>query len=570
MNKTTLIIGIVFLLLVIFLTVLIVVFKNKKKKTIINNLDKLNTEKNLIISSTLITDLDKAEKLANNKKLQADVNDWKKRFDELEKVDLPFLTDELVEAETACVNADYDQANTLLLNAEKDIFHVKAKSIKLLSEIKDLTESEERNRETVTKLKSLYREVVFKYNKHKNDYTGVNTPIELQFENIDKLFSAFEVAIQKKNYDEFGRIVKALDDMINNINIVVEEAPTILLISNMILPKKMKDIENIAEKLKRDGYNIEYLNIEYNITETNKKISEILDRLKVLNLQDSIFDLKTLVDYYEKIYTDFDNEKRGKREYERGIINVGERLNKMSSIVRNLYSEIDNIKDTYDLSNEEIKVVDEINKDLLEVKESFKLINDRTLARVMPYSKLNNECELVAVNLSKVEDKLETTLKNLGSLKEDEARAREQLFEIKNIINNSKYKIKDYNLPIIPEKFYVELKEAVDAIGEINKEIEKKPISIKTLNLRVDTAQDLALKLYQTASSATKTAAMAEMAIVYGNRYRSTNREVELGLIASTKAFNKGNYKESLEIILNALNIVEPGIHKKLLSKMES
>ncbi|MBQ6285978.1 MAG: septation ring formation regulator EzrA [Bacilli bacterium] len=570
MNKTTLIIGIVLLLLVIFLTVLIVAFKNKKKKNIINNLDKLNTEKNLIISSTLITDLDKAEKLANNKKLQADVNDWKKRFDELEKVDLPFLTDELVEAETACVNADYDQANTLLLNAEKDIFHVKAKSIKLLSEIKDLTESEERNRETVTKLKSLYREVVFKYNKHKNDYTGVNTPIELQFENIDKLFSAFEVAIQKKNYDEFGRIVKALDDMINNINIVVEEAPTILLISNMILPKKMKDIENIAQKLKRDGYNIEYLNIEYNIAETNKKISEILDRLKVLNLQDSIFDLKTLVDYYEKIYTDFDNEKRGKREYERGIINVGERLNKMSSIVRNLYSEIDNIKDTYDLSNEEIKVVDEINKDLLEVKESFKLINDRTLARVMPYSKLNNECELVAVNLSKVEDKLETTLKNLGSLKEDEARAREQLFEIKNIINNSKYKIKDYNLPIIPEKFYVELKEAVDAIGEINKEIEKKPISIRTLNLRVDTAQDLALKLYQTASSATKTAAMAEMAIVYGNRYRSTNREVELGLIASTKAFNKGNYKESLEIILNALNIVEPGIHKKLLSKMES
>jgi len=184
--------------------------------------------------------------------------------------------------------------------------------------------------------------------------------------------------------------------------------------------------------------------------------------------------------------------------------------------------------------------------------------------------KLNNECELVAVNLSKVEDKLETTLKNLGSLKEDEARAREQLYEIKNIINNSKYKIKDYDLPVIPERFYIELKAAYDAIGEINKEIEKKPISIKTLNLRVDTAQDLSLKLYQTASSTTKTAAMAEMAIVYGNRYRSSNKEVEKGLIASEKAFYKGNYKESLEIILNALNIVEPGIHKKLLNKMES
>jgi septation ring formation regulator len=295
-----------------------------------------------------------------------------------------------------------------------------------------------------------------------------------------------------------------------------------------------------------------------------------MDRLNVLNLQDSIFELKTLLDYYEGLYNDFDAEKRGKKDYERGIININDRLSKTTSIVRNLYAEIDNIKDTYDLSNDEIKVIDEINKELITVKDSFKLINDRTLSRVMPYSKLSNECELVAVNLSKVEDKLETTLKNLGSLKEDEARARDQLYEIKNIINNSKYKIKDYNLPIIPDKFYVELKEAYDAVKEINIEIEKKPISIKTLNLRVDTARDLALKLYQTASSTTKTAAMAEMAIVYGNRYRSSNKEVEHGLKSAEEAFTSGEYNSSLEMVLNALNIVEPGIRKKLLSKMES
>ena len=125
-------------------------------------------------------------------------------------------------------------------------------------------------------------------------------------------------------------------------------------------------------------------------------------------------------------------------------------------------------------------------------------------------------------------------------------------------------------MPRIPEQFYIEMKEAYDAVKEINKELDKKPISIKTLNLRVETAGDLALKLFKRATNTTKTAAMAEMAIVYGNRYRSSNSEVEAGLIRATQAFNRGNYKDSLEIILNALNIVEPGIHKKLLSKMES
>ena len=570
MDKVTIIITGIFVFCIILLYILTIIIKNKKKKEILANIDRLTTEKNLIISSSLITEFGKANKLINNKKIASEVEEWKKRFDEIEKTDMPKLTDKLIEVESYMLEKNYAEAHRSLNKAEKSIFLVKAKSIKLLNEIKELTESEERNREAITKLKSVYREVIFKYNKNKNDYMDVSSRIELQFENIDKLFSAFEVAVQNSEYDELGKIVKALDDMIHNISIVIEEAPTIVMMATMILPKKMKDIKSVSNKMIREGYNLEYLNIDYNIEETNKKIAEIMDKLYVLNLQDSIFDLKTLLDYYETLYSDFDAEKRGKKEYERGLININERISKVSSIIRNLYAEIDNIKDTYDLSDDEIKVIDEINKELIAVKDSFKLVKDRTLIKVMPYSKLSSEIEMVAVSLSKVEDKLETTLKNLGSLKEDEARARDQLSEIKTIINNSKYKIKDYNLPVIPDKFYIELKEAHDAIKEIVKEIDKKPISIKTLNLRVDTARDLSLKLYQTADSMVNTAAMAEMAIVYGNRYRSSNKEVASGLNASTKAFNKGDYKDSLEKILNTLNIVEPGIHKKLLSKMES
>lgn len=569
MDKVTIIITGIFVFCIILLYILTIIIKNKKKKEILANIDRLTTEKNLIISSSLITEFGKANKLINNKKIASEVEEWKKRFDEIEKTDMPKLTDKLIEVESYMLEKNYAEAHRSLNKAEKSIFLVKAKSIKLLNEIKELTESEERNREAITKLKSVYREVVFKYNKNKNDYMDVSSRIELQFENIDKLFSAFEVAVQNSEYDELGKVVKVLDDMIHNISIVIEEAPTIVMMATMILPKKMKDIKSVSNKMIREGYNLEYLNIDYNIEETNKKIAEIMDKLYVLNLQDSIFDLKTLLDYYETLYSDFDAEKRGKKEYERGLININERISKVSSIIRNLYAEIDNIKDTYDLSDDEIKVIDEINKELIAVKDSFKLVKDRTLIKVMPYSKLSSEIEMVAVSLSKVEDKLETTLKNLGSLKEDEARARDQLSEIKTIINNSKYKIKDYNLPVIPDKFYIELKEAHDAIKEIVKEIDKKPISIKTLNLRVDTARDLSLKLYQTADSMVNTAAMAEMAIVYGNRYRSSNTEVEMGLISASKAFYKGDYKNSLEIVLNTLNIVEPGIHKKLLSKME-
>ena len=278
MDKITIIITGIFVFCIILIYILTIIIKNKKKKEILFNVDRLTTEKNLIISSSLITELSKANKLINNKKIASEVEEWKKRFDDIEKNDMPKLTDKLIEVENYILEKNYAEAHRSLNKAEKSIFYVKAKSIKLLNEIKELTESEERNREAITKLKSIYREVVFKYNKNKNDYMDVSSRIELQFENIDKLFSAFEVAVQNSEYDELGKIVKALDDMIHNISIVIEEAPTIAMMATMVLPKKMKDIKSLATKMTREGYNLEYLNIDYNIEETKKKIAEIMLR----------------------------------------------------------------------------------------------------------------------------------------------------------------------------------------------------------------------------------------------------------------------------------------------------
>ena len=85
------------------------------------------------------------------------------------------------------------------------------------------------------------------------------------------------------------------------------------------------------------------------------------------------------------------------------------------------------------------------------------------------------------------------------------------------------------------------------------------------MNTRIDTARDLTLKLYKTTNETVKTASMSEHAIVYGNRYRSTNPRVNQGLKKAENLFFKGLFKASLEDAINALNIVEPGIHERLL-----
>lgn len=571
MSRTTFIfIGIFYYVFTVVLIIVVLNLINKKERNKYKDeIANLERDKNLIVGASILSELNKVGALINNDAMQKKYDDWQARLKEIKEVEVPKITDALIEIENAFEDKDYKSLKPKIASLELQIAYVKTKSNFLLDEIKEITLSEEKNRETITKLKSEYRAILTKYHANKMDYSEVETPIELQFENVDKLFSAFEVAMEKNEYTEVGKIVKAIDDTIGNLKVVVEEAPSIIIMGKKLIPDKIADIKKITTKMEKEGYNLDYLNIDYNITESEKKINDVFGRLNVLNLEDSVFELKTILDYFDSLYHNFDKERLAKRifeDFERSILIKATKLEKISN---DLNRKIDDLKYSYDLSDEDVSVLDVISKEIVEIKDDYSRIIDLRRRNVFAFSRLQKEMEILNSKMLKTEEKLEQTLRSLGSLKEDEKRAREQLDEIKYILNQAKNNMRSYKLPVTPKNFYVELSEAAASINDMVTELDKRPISIKTLNTRVDTARDLTLKVYNTVKEAVKTAKMAEAAIVYGNRYRAIYKDVELGLIKAENAFYKGNFKVSLENAINAINIVEPGIHKKLLEEYQ-
>lgn len=538
----------------------------KIKKQYKNTLIELERSKNLIISGSILAELNKVESLINNKDLEEKYNYWKSLFKTIKDVDVSNITDELISAEELLDGRNYSQVKDLLGRIEFDIYISKSRAQKLLEDIKEITLSEQKNREIVTKLKADYRSLFLQYNNNnKDDYSLIEKPLELQFENIDKLFSAFELAMEGNVYSEVGKIVKALDDSIGNLRIVIEEAPSIILMGKNLIPNRIKEIEKIYEKMKSEGYNLNYLNIEYNISESEKKVADVFDRLNVLNLEDSIFELRTIMEYFDSLYSDFDKEKISKKMFDEYFRSVIMKCKKLKKIIGNLSNKIDDIKYSYDLTDDDVKIIVELKDEVLECENGYNNIVTLFREKETAYSKLNKEMEIINTRLLKSEDKLDYTLRSLGSLKEDEVRAREQLDEIKSIVKQAKTHMNSYKLPVIPKNYEVQIEEANEAIKNMIIELERQPISIKTLNTRVDTARDLVLKVYNTSLEIVKTASMAENAIVYGNRYRPVNSSIDSGLTKAEREFFKGNFKSSLEYAINSINVVEPGIYTRLL-----
>ena len=348
------------------------------------------------------------------------------------------------------------------------------------------------------------------------------------------------------------------------MTIVIDEMPQIVLMAENILPKKIKEVLENYEELKKQGYTLDYLNVEYNVSEANKKINDILERAKMLDMKDSLLELKVLMEYFETVFDDFEKEKVNKKEYSDTIANFQKKLSRMNKLVNEIFKKLESIKKVYNLEEEDINLLQKIRVELKKLNDDYKVLIEHTQNNTFSFSKINKELENLVARLRLIEESLDQTLDTIGSMKDDESRARQQLEEVKKILRRSRKLLREYELPIIPDNYFIELQEAQGAIKELIAELNKSPINIDNLNMRVETARDLVIKLHNRSKEMVKSAAFAEMTMVYGNRYRSKYEELDKNLAYSEMLFFKGEYKKALQLSINTLNKVEPGIQNKL------
>ena len=571
MDNLTLIMLTLFLLCAGLIIGVLNFVQSKKNKKLKKTLEKLEIEKNKLATSPIVPELAKVEGYLNNDKLKALYDEWSNRLKQIKDIQIPRLSDMILDAEYSLSQMDYKSTMYKIAKLEMELYKVRTNSDFLFGEIKDLTSSEERSRTIITGYKARYRTMYQKFTDSKVEYGKYADVINTEFEVIAKRFEDFESIMDNNEYTEVDKILNIIDELLNHIDVVIEEVPSIVLMTESVIPKKVEETLNVYNQMINEGYPLDYLNIEYNIKEINNKIQEIVERTNKLDMNQSLLELKVLMEYFENVFKDLEQEKLDRKNYEDKLLSLSTKLTKVNEVVDDMYNQIEEIKNIYNLNTDDVNVLSVVRKEVNELNTNFKVLQDHTkFNNTFAYSKLLKEVEGLSNNLSHTEDKLNGLLGVIGGMHDDEVRARQQLEEIKLVLKDAKSQMRQYKLPVVPDYYYIELNEANNAIKEIVKELDKKPITIDILNTRVDTARDLVLKLYTKTKDLMKNARFAEKAIVYGNRYRSSNNELSNTLNNSERLFYNGDYKESFELTINILNKIEPGIYNKILNLYSS
>ena len=252
---------------IVLILIALMLIKRKRLKDYKKELEVLDREKNEIESAPVVSELTKLETIIKNDKIEEKYKKWFNTFEEIKNVSIPKINDMIIDLDSLLEKKEIKNYTISVAKTELAIYKAKQATDNLLDEIKEINLSEEKYRKIITKLKTRYRELNDKFVATKNDYEQIANPIELQFENIEKLFQDFEYYMEQNDYQEVYHIVKGIDIMIDHMGIVIEEVPDLVLLANRVIPKKIEQITETYSDLKSKKIPLKHLKIEYNVEE---------------------------------------------------------------------------------------------------------------------------------------------------------------------------------------------------------------------------------------------------------------------------------------------------------------
>lgn len=563
--KTWMIVLIVLICIAFIIALLtLIIFQVNKKRKMLEGIKNLDIKKNILDSKPVLVELSKIEEIAKNEQLEEKISEFKHRYEEIKTTKIVKINDMIVELDVLIEKRSTKEFYNQYADIEMALEETEYSINKILNEIDEIASCEEKYRDIITKLKAKYRFLEKEFSDKESLLGDFKDTIQMQFENIEKRFNDFDIIMEEKLYNEIKLVVNAIDAMIDHLEVVIKELPDILLLINDLIPQRIKELSVEYNKLLEEGYPLGYLNFEKNIEEVENHKKEIIGRAKVLNIDNSLFDLRNILEYLDDIFKDFEKEKVARKEFEDNNEIFSNKVKKIEKVINGLYEQMDDIKALYGLKEKDLEVIDKINLKLATVIKEYKALLRKVKKCECSYMKDNVELYELLQKMTYVEDDFDKAIKSLGSIYDDEMRAREQLKEIKLLLKECKEKVRKYHLPIILDNYFVELTDANEAILEIEKELERKPIVIKTLNIRVDTARDLVFKLYTTTDDMVRNAYFTELLVVYANRYRN-DTDIDRGLSKTEMLYFRGEYEESFNLVLKVLELKEKGVTKKVL-----
>lgn len=551
---------------VLLLSILWLIANRLQVRQLKTKMQSLETRYNSVKSVPLPFKLNKAVALARvNSDILSMVNDFKNGFEQIQD-NFKSIAQVLAETEDAIIIGKRKQAKLNLLDLGGMLTSIERQVHTLNEQLDAILEEENQQRSHITELKDAFRQIKADVTARSVQMASSLTTLEGRLGDVEKSFTTFEEWMYASEFGKAKDKMEEIRQSLEDLRILVDKLPELLTLAKGVIPKQVEEISLLFTRLKNANIYLNHLEVVKNIEMITETTQEDAKSLALCVIKDVDVHLKENQKRLEQLFSQLLKEENAHADVESALDQVKSELVKANDIYENVKLQLaqDSGRFGWDELNSLLK---EKEKDLKKLQDLYKRLVKMRQEHTIPASTLILSIREALQDLGNVNNDLNHAASRLSSAKSDEERARKQLLKLHLIMNEIQVKIRKYRLPVISETYEGDLRKSYQYVNSIQKLMDESPIDIRLLNATVNDGIDFIYRLYNNVNNLVGTVEMIENTIVYGNKFRPYNAELDTQLTRAELLFKNGDYTQAIKVAIEAIESVEPHHYEELIKE---
>ena len=483
-----------------------------------------------IISRTNLLYVDKHEKFS-------------RRFKEIYENDDKFAESMLKQLNALISNKQFKNIKTVIIDTKKAMKVFEDKVNTLDNDLYTLIKPEEDSRQSILKLKENYRRVKQNFYANSNDLDLVSSSINQVFDKLDQMFVEFETHIESAEYDDAQALLPTIGKVVSALESALSQLPNLCILVNAVVPEKIEELKREYDDMEAKGLPLYNLSFPMKLGEWNNDLNIIRTRLTKLQIANIMESLDTLQSEIEETRELLNNEEKDKiyfetnnKEIYQNVIDLEKTFLKICSLLPEIYK-------TYVVTadrSEKVEHLKQVMNNLGSTKQS--LDNYIHSSMKQPYSTLKSKLDELSAQYDIAKEGIEEFKQYVEFLKTSSEEAYTLVFVYYYRLKQVESLLREIAIPEFSEPYHVRIEDCYDLLNEIDKAIKVQPIAVDEINDKVSNLKTSANALFDEIENKFREMQLAESAIVYANRDRNHQEDVNQQLSALEKEFYHGEF----------------------------
>jgi len=548
---------------ILILIVVIIIGLILRKRTY-DKVDAFESWKIDIMNRNIASELAKVKTLNLTGETEEKFKHWKERWELIVTNELSEIEDHLFDAEEAADRYQFPRANKSLAKIEEKLNGIEENIEKILSELNTLLIAEKESRKTIEALKPEVESLREQLQTNRHEYGRAGTSFMKDLSMIDEQIVSYYEFVDDGNYSKAEQLAKQISDKLNELADILEQYPEILNACEKEVPSALDDLLHGVREMKENGYHIQAKSYEEEIRTLKLRLRECVNELTVDKMEETETVIKEVKSRIDEIYEELEEEAVAKNYVDTHFNKYRQSVQQLKTTVQQSNREITDIKETYYLSDKELKKFSTLETSVKNLSEHLQTLDDQLSDESVPHTTMRSQLERSFEQIESLNEQLTTFTEQTYNLREDELEAKEALENMRKQLNGVQRQLKLSNLPGVPNFIWSMIEHALEKNEQVMIVLEKQPLDMSNVQQALDEAKRAVEQVSEQTEMIIDQAYLTERVIQYANRYRSQYPILAAKLSESERLFREFEYELALEEAAKAIEEIEPGALKRI------